>query len=341
MKTSLRKWVARSLLVILSIALLAVLLSRIHVADLLRLTGKLHPAELLLLFGLYAGANVFRAFRLGCALNQKNYLSLTAVAGIHAFLNHILPFRTGELSLPFLLKTFHRRSLAAGTISLVVVRLYDMISIVFLMLISLTVVRAELQTHIAAAIGYALLAMTTGLLAVFFSLPLILRTAGQILPTFGRPFGTRGARFGAGLAEAVHEMRTQLLALRPAQRYVVLPLTSLLTQTCIYGFFYFSMRFMGIDIGFFKNLLASSGELITGLLPINMIGSLGTLEAGWAAGYIICGIDSVDAIATGFIVHGLIILYGFLISVLGLACLLATRRAGKAHPQPLDGRSEP
>ena len=81
-----------------------------------------------------------------------------------------------------------------------------------------------------------------------------------------------------------------------------------------------------LDIGFFKNTLASSGEMITGLLPINMVGSLGTLEAGWAVGYIICGVDRASAIATGFIVHGLIILCGFIISAAGFAYLLARRQ---------------
>jgi Lysylphosphatidylglycerol synthase TM region len=333
MKMSPRKLITSGLLIALSIALLVGLLSQIHFADLLRLAEKLHPAQLLLLFGLYAGANVFRAMRLGCVLNQRNYLSLTAVCSIHLFLNHILPFRTGELSLPLLLKTFNKRSLATGTISLVVVRLYDMISIVFLMIISLAVVRSELQSHHATAIGYALIAVTTGVLAVFFSLPLILQTAGQVLPTCGKPFGSTGVRFSIKLVEAVYEMKSQLQALRSIQRYFVLPLTSLLTQACIYSFFYFSMRFMGIDIGFFKNLLASSGELITGLLPVNMVGSLGTLEAGWAVGYVICGIDKVDAIATGFIVHGLIILSGLVISVIGLAYLLAVRHAENTNKE--------
>jgi len=334
MKLSPKKLVTGSLIASLSIALLAFLLSKIHFADFMRLAEKLTTTQLLLLLGLYAGANVFRALRLGCALSQNNYVSLTAISGIHAFLNHILPFRSGELSLPFLLKTFHRRSLATGAISLIVIRLYDMISIAFLMVIALAVVRTELQAHIAAAIGYALLVVATGLLAVFFSLPLILKTAGLVLPTLGRPFGARGVRVSAGLAAAVHEMRTQLHAFSPVKRYLVMPLTSLLTQACIYGFFYFSMRFMGIDIGFFKNLLASSGELITGLLPVNMVGSLGTLEAGWAAGYVICGINSVDAIATGFIVHGLIIISGLLISTIGLVYLLSVRGAGEKQPKP-------
>ena len=331
-----RRWVTGGLFLLLSIALLAGLLSRIHLSELLRLAGKLTFPQVLLLAALYAGANVFRALRLGCIVGQRSYLSLTAVSGIHAFLNHILPFRSGELSLPFLLKTFQRRSLAAGAISLVVVRLYDMISIVALMAISLAAVRAELKEHIATAMGYALLAMGVGIVAVFLSLPAILRTAGQVLPVFGAPFGAGGVRLASRLVEAVHEMRTQLRGLRPVQRYVLLPLASLLCQMCIYAFFYAAMRFMDIDIGFFKNTLASSGEMVTGLLPVNMIGSLGTLEAGWAVGYVICGIGTEEAIATGFIVHGLIILSGVAISILGLAYLLAVRRATPqcASPSP-------
>ena len=86
----------------------------------------------------------------------------------------------------------------------------------------------------------------------------------------------------------------------------------------------FTMVFMGIDIGFFRNMLGSLGELITSFLP-NTLGSFGTMEAGWAAGYVLCGVSKADAITTGFIMHGIILLAGSVMAACGVAYLLAAR----------------
>jgi uncharacterized membrane protein YbhN (UPF0104 family) len=109
------------------------------------------------------------------------------------------------------------------------------------------------------------------------------------------------------------------------QKYVFLPVSSVAVTVVNYALFYFAMVFMGIDIGFFKNMLASLGELITTFLP-NTLGSFGTMEAGWAAGYALCGVSKTDAIATGFIMHGIILLSGMVISFCGMVYLLMERR---------------
>jgi uncharacterized membrane protein YbhN (UPF0104 family) len=76
-------------------------------------------------------------------------------------------------------------------------------------------------------------------------------------------------------------------------------------------------------------VLASLGEAVVGLLP-NAIGSFGTLEAGWAAGYVLCGVDRADAVATGFIMHGIVVLAGLILSAGGLTYLLWERRYRRA-----------
>jgi uncharacterized membrane protein YbhN (UPF0104 family) len=326
MNPTARKWMFGTLVALLSVGLVVALLSQIKLADILRLSNRLTLPQLVTAFLLYSGANLFRALRLGSILGRRGFLSLTAISAIHSFLNHMLPFRSGELSLPFLLRAFLGRGLSSGALSLVVVRLYDMLSIAALMMVSLAMVRGELEPRLAGAIGYALVALAVGLAALFMALPAILSVTGKWLPACGSVLGGRGARWSAKLAGALHEMRRELATLTPRQRYVTLPITSLLAQLCIYGFFYYVMRVMGIDIGFCKNMLASSGEMITSLLPINMLGSFGTLEAGWAVGYAICGLPKADAIASGFVVHGLIIASGLIISLAGLACLFLLRR---------------
>ena len=134
------------------------------------------------------------------------------------------------------------------------------------------------------------------------------------------------------MAGRLHELAghivDEITVLDAHQKYLFLPGTSMVVVLLTYTLFYLTMVFMGIDLGFFLNMLASLGNLLAAFLP-NAVGSFGTLEAGWAAGYVLCGVSKADAIATGFIIHGIMILSGIVLSVCGGAYLLVSRpRAG-------------
>jgi hypothetical protein len=325
MKLSRKKIATSVVFLILTMLLIIALISQITVQDVLRLATRLSLGQVALLCGLYLITTFFRGVRLAHILHHRNYISLTAISGIHAFLNHILPFRMGELTLPLLIKAFTPKGIVSGSVSLIVMRLYDITSIALLMLLSLALVHSEIDSQLGVAMAIALVVVGLGLIIGFCFLPRFLKTACRVLAGLIGLIGQRGQGLVLRINRAAEQIDAQWHALSVMQRYLILPGTSVIIQVSIYTFFYLTMKYMGIDIGFFKNMLASSGELITGLLPINMIGSFGTLEAGWAAGYILCGINRVDAIATGFIVHGVIILSGFLISIAGAVYLLLKR----------------
>ena len=54
---------------------------------------------------------------------------------------------------------------------------------------------------------------------------------------------------------------------------------------------------------------ATTALNVTCVLPINGLGNLGTFEAGWAAGYMLLGMEKETAFRTGFGLH--IAIYGF------------------------------
>jgi uncharacterized membrane protein YbhN (UPF0104 family) len=55
-------------------------------------------------------------------------------------------------------------------------------------------------------------------------------------------------------------------------------------------------------------VFGSTIAVIANALPISGLGNWGTLEAGWAAGFLIVGLSKEEAIATGLGVHILIFL---------------------------------
>ncbi len=319
--------------VVLSIALVILLVRQITLSDIQRLAGQLTAAQFLLLSGLYLLMAYSRGIRLGYVIQDPNHARLTSIAAIHAFLNHILPFRMGELSLPFLIKGFTARGLASGSLSLVVIRLYDAVSIALLSVVSLLVVGSEFAPSARHAMWASSILVVIVFLLVFRHLEFALTIFGGAACRCLRWLGRAGKGAADRVEQAVQRMVADIRALDTRQKFIFLPASSVAVTVINYTLFYCTMVFMGIDIGFFKNMLASLGELVTTFLP-NTLGSFGTMEAGWAAGYMLCGVSKADAIATGFIMHGIILLSGFAISGCGLVYLLLERRRASSLKKP-------
>jgi uncharacterized membrane protein YbhN (UPF0104 family) len=57
-------------------------------------------------------------------------------------------------------------------------------------------------------------------------------------------------------------------------------------------------------------LVGATGAIIGNMLPLNALGSIGTLEAGWTLGFSAVGLDSKFAFATGLVFHGIYLVFG-------------------------------
>ena len=75
-------------------------------------------------------------------------------------------------------------------------------------------------------------------------------------------------------------------------------------------------------------MIGSAIANLTQLLPINSLGSIGTLEAGWTAGFHLAGLPVEVGVATGLLMHSFVILYLFLITGLfwGMGQLARVKR---------------
>ena len=70
-----------------------------------------------------------------------------------------------------------------------------------------------------------------------------------------------------------------------------------------------SLLAFGLDISFFETVVGSVGGIIANLRPINGLGSFGTFELGWVAGYAVTGHASLGLIAAaGLTMHFLIVI---------------------------------
>ncbi len=86
----------------------------------------------------------------------------------------------------------------------------------------------------------------------------------------------------------------------------------------LYSFIYALVTAININLYFFAVLLASTFALFTTVLPIQGIGGFGTMESGWAIGFIAVGLTKGVAISSGFVVHIVILLYCLILGLIGL-----------------------
>jgi uncharacterized protein (TIRG00374 family) len=127
----------------------------------------------------------------------------------------------------------------------------------------------------------------------------------------------------------IHEMSEDFYAIRAKKTYLAVTLTSLLSWSMIFLTFQAFLLGFGVEISFLRVLFGSTVAVIANALPFGGIGNWGTLEVGWAVGFLMTGFSKEQAIATGLGVHILIFI---ICALLGLFSWVTLKK--KKAPLP-------
>lgn len=271
--------------------------------------ARLSPLGVVLAFLLYGLSYVGRGVRLALLLpGSAKVPLLVSISARHNLLNLVLPLRSGEASLPLMLRAEAGRSLAEGTAALVVARVLDLLSVATWMLVGLALVHRDADDDLPLRAGLIL----AGLLLALG----LLRPVGRAV---ARLLAGRKGRLGSFAGRAAGH-----LAAQPRGVLLLAGLVSLLTWLLTYGSCYVLLHDMGgaghpvteslAAVGFPASLVGSSMLHLAGILPINTLAGIGPWEAGWTAGYLLVGVPEDAALASAVVSHGAILLF---VSVLG------------------------
>lgn len=128
-----RQTIAKLSAVVITIALVAILLSQIQIADIIATLAGIDPLYLIAGFVLYVCSYFFIALRFHILLDGEVGLrDLFNIVCVHNMMNNILPARTGELSYIYLQKSLHNKKAGEGVATLFVTRVFDFIVFVVL-----------------------------------------------------------------------------------------------------------------------------------------------------------------------------------------------------------------
>jgi len=305
----------RAVGVVVAIALVAGVLYLARPATVWDLLATGDPALLALAAASAGAALVMRGIRLVVLLPPGELRihegAVVAAAAQAAAL--FAPARTGEFALPWLLRRVTGRDLTAGVGTLLAARALDL-------------------AGLGLWAGWAILAIwgwseplaliaAAALVAPPLMLPMTLKVIHRLTVRCLAPRGRRGrrwARRSRRLADGVTELQR-----RPG-RLAAAVAASLAMWALLWSLAWFLLAAMGYRWNAAEVVAGSAAASLSNVLPINVIGNLGTLEAGWTAAFTALGVPVSVAAATGLASHLWALLFAAIYGV--AAWLVITRR---------------
>lgn len=313
---------AKAAAVLITIVLLAILLSQVSVADVVATLVNINPIYLGAGFVLYACSYFFRAVRFWLLLNGGVSLGdLCQIVCVHNMMNNLLPARTGELSYVYLLKRLHARPVGEGVATLVVARVFDAIVIIFLL-------------FTAGFFVQGIPAVANDFLWIIFLLLLIFMILLIVLVPFGRRVmqaiekllnycRLTTTKLGDYSLRKGYEVVDSFERIDVWKRVIPIFIVSVSTGLVSFGALYLILLGMDISLPIQNVIFGAAFILLASVLPIHGIAGFGTTEAIWTLVYIPLGMTLNDAIISGFGYHIIVLLFTL---TLGLSGSLTLKR---------------
>jgi uncharacterized membrane protein YbhN (UPF0104 family) len=154
-------------------------------------------------------------------------------------------------------------------------------------------------------LGLAALAML--LLVVAIRLDWAVSVSRAVFIRVGGVFQVDRTRIGQRLTTSLDRAHEGLDTVRSPAMIATNIGLSLCIWLCVIGCFQQSLVAFGLSMEFVRVAVGSIGAALSALLPVNALGNVGTLEAGWALGFVALGMNRSDAIASGLAVHAIVI----------------------------------
>lgn len=251
-------------------------------------------------------------------ISLKKSIPITAV---HVGLGHVLPVRLADVAVVGLFKKYSSLPFSNGTATVLLAKIMDVIAMSFVVACSFIGGLSGPVIYISSA------ALLIGLLSLFF-LP-------YILSIFTKPLKIilGESKFTAGWLEMTETVK---LTDKRKKRVSIAMLLSILGWSIKLFMFFALLHSVGVTtLPMWKIFTASAITDFTLALPIHGLLSLGTVEAGWVAGFSLVGVSGIlpgglSIIEVGFSIHLLWLFMAILLMLGGAVILILSNR--KVHP---------
>ena len=302
---------------IITLFLLFFLASNITFFDIKQTYSNLSLEIILIGFLLYILTYLFRSIRLRFLIgNNLNLRESFKIISIHNMLNQIFPFKSGDISLIYLLKK-KSISFSKSTSILLIFRILDFFSILFLLLLSLFFTKSFYLMFSNSLIYLILISVLLFILCsiLLYKSNFIIYLILKIISFFNITKISNFKNFSNNLNKISKNLNNYR---KDRKLFGLLFIFSIIIWISSFIFTYYILIKLGLELSILNFVLAMSLVLIFNSLPIHGLFNLGTQETFWTISFVLIGIEKGLAISSGLIVHILVILYFLILGLISM-----------------------
>jgi len=259
----------------LAVSLTIALLLQVRIEHLFKVLAETRWYWVVIAFGLLAGADLLHTLRFRALLGvELGFTELFPVVVVQRVANTMLPLRAGEVSYLYLLRE-RQVSLATSAASLIWARMADLLAI-----LSLTgVLGLHLRENHPWA-GKLNLLLIGGVTAGCCALLLLLYKGKWLIAFLSR--GTSKTAKATFVGQMTTVLKEALQAVPSLETFLANMILSITTWVIVSIVPYFLFKSLSLDLDFGSVLYAALLLQLIGLLPFQLLGGLGILDASWA-----------------------------------------------------------
>ena len=307
-------------LILISIALVAYLLRQIDVREVYRVVAAFPPGCLIGGFTLFVAGHLVRAYRFRVLLQGRVPLKgLVSIIAVQTAAAGLMPLRSGEFSLMYLLKSEHDVDYPVGAAMLILAKALDFVVVVTLFFVSFSAM------PVVPEFFRALLPWAGGL---FFLTVVSLFFMGRSREIYARlpDFFKEGPLAESKLMAGVKNVLKGTEVIRSKRTLAASLLITAVLWALLYGSNFFVLWGVGLKLPLLEMVFITTSMSLFANLPIHSPGAFGTTESFWTLLLIALGVSKSVGIATGFASHLVTIAFALVFMMYG-ARLLKKRRA--------------
>ncbi len=288
---------------LLSLVIILFLFRYISFKSIIETIKTLRISSLIIAFLIYFLIYILRAVRFKNVSDLSNLKDTFSIVCIHNFLNNVLPFKSGELSYPLLIKNKFGIKASQSISDLVLLRFFDLISLGLILLISLL----AMYTLFGNLLFFSFLILLIAII-IFLSIYYIGKKQKKI------KFKNKSLNKISKFISLVFFNFSN----RKGGNLILLFLQSIVINILMFIFAFVLITGLGLNVPLSIIIFGGALSILATLLPIQGLFNLGTLELGWIFPLVIFGVPKETAISISFSYHIITLLLTTLLFLVGL-----------------------
>jgi uncharacterized protein (TIRG00374 family) len=285
-----------------TLAILYILVTQINFADVTLVINKVRFEYLLAAFVAYLFLNLARTYRFYKLLHcQVNFWRLFIISFSHAFINSVMPARTGELAYIFYIKKEPVVTFGNNVASLFISRAFDTLVVVLFTLLAMPFILGAVvdQAQVALAVfGGGALIVAVFAFFIFWETKVIWITDFIFGILQLKKFSV-----GNKVLEKIKKALGAIKDVRELRLFIDTLLSSVGVWLSVYLMAWFVALGFGIQISFWGAVFMTGLPALANILPFYTVGNFGIFEGSKSLALVLMGFSKELAISFSFVSH--------------------------------------